>query len=127
MPEYDFRCKACGHTFTVATASVEEIEGLQPACPQCESVELSRLIRRVGILTNEETRMERLMDPARLAGLDEDDPREMGRLMREMTSELGEDAGPEIDEVIDRLEAGESPESIEGSMDVGGDDLLGSR
>lgn len=125
MPDYDFRCKACGHTFTLSTASVEEIEQVEPQCPQCDSVELSRLIRRVGIVTSEERRMERLMDPSRLAGLDEDDPRAMGQLMREMTNELGEDAGPEMDEVIDRLESGESPEAIESSMDLGADEGAG--
>lgn len=119
MPDYDFRCKACGHTFTVSR-TVEEIDEVEPACPQCDSTDISRLIRRVGIMTGEDTRMERLMDPSRLAGLDEDDPRAMGQLMREMASELGEDAGPEMNEVIDRLESGESPESIEQSLDTGG-------
>jgi hypothetical protein len=34
---------------------------------------------------------------------------------------MGEDMGPEFDEVIDRLESGQSPEDIEGSMpDLGG-------
>lgn len=119
MPDYDFRCKACGYTFTISTGSVEEIDHIESQCPQCDSTDLSRLIRRVGIVTSEERRMERLMDPSRLAGLDESDPRAMGQLMREMTNELGEDAGPEMHEVIDRLESGESPESIEQSLDNG--------
>lgn len=125
MPDYDFRCKMCGHTFTVTTGSVDEIDEMAPACPQCDSDDLSRLIHRVGILTSEETRMERLMDPSRLGGLDEDDPRAMGQFMREMAGELGEDAGPEMHEVIDRLEAGESPDSIEQSLDLGEDAGLG--
>jgi hypothetical protein len=70
----------------------------------------------VALLTSEEARLERLSDPSRLAALEDDDPRAMGRLMREMSSELGEDAGPEIDEVIERLESGENPESIEQSL-----------
>ncbi len=38
-----------------------------------------------------------------------------------MSREIGEDLGPEFDEVVDRLEAGESPEEIEAAMpDLGG-------
>jgi hypothetical protein len=45
-----------------------------------------------------------------------------------MASETGEDMGPEFDEVVGRLEAGEDPESIEKGMpglegDAGGDDF----
>jgi putative FmdB family regulatory protein len=124
VPAYDFRCKACGRTFTVALDSYAELDRLEPQCPSCGSGELSRLIRRVTVVTGEETRVERLADPSRLAGLDEDDPRAMGRLMREMASEVGEDLGPEMDEVIGRLEAGEDPESIEESLPFP-DDLPG--
>ncbi len=57
------------------------------------------------------------MDPDNMmAGLDEEDPKSLGRFMRKMSSELGEDLGEESDEVVGRLESGESPESIEESM-----------
>ena len=36
-------------------------------------------------------------------------------MMRKMSSEMGEDMGPEFDEVVGRLEAGQSPEDIEAS------------
>jgi hypothetical protein len=45
----------------------------------------------------------------------------MGRFMRKMSQEMGEDMGDEFNEVVDRLESGESPESIEETMpDVAG-------
>ena len=53
-----------------------------------------------------------MADPTRLAGLD-DDPRELGKMMRQMSREIGEDLGPEFDEVVGRLEKGQSPEDIE--------------
>jgi Flp pilus assembly protein TadB len=57
------------------------------------------------------------LDPENLmAGVDEDDPRSLGRFMRKMSSEMGEDMGDEFNEVVDRLESGESPESIEETM-----------
>jgi hypothetical protein len=53
--------------------------------------------------------------------LDEDDPRSLARFMRQMADETGEDMGPEFDEMVGRLEAGEDPESIDRSMpDLGG-------
>jgi hypothetical protein len=75
----------------------------------------------VAVLKSEESRLEDLADPSNLAGLDEDDPKSMARWMRKMSHEMGEDLGPEFDEVVGRLEAGESPEDIETSMpDLGG-------
>jgi putative FmdB family regulatory protein len=128
VPSYDFRCKDCHHAFTVTVNSVADIEAASPRCPKCKSRDLSRLIRRVRIMTSDDARMERLADPSRLSGLDENDPRGMARMMRDMAQESGEDLGEEFGEVVDRLEAGESPDSIEESMpDLGssfaGDDL----
>ena len=53
----------------------------------------------------------------------EDDPKAMGHMMRKMGKEMGEDMPPEFDEVVDRLESGQSPEDIEKSIpDLGGGD-----
>lgn len=123
MPAYDFRCKNCRKTFSLRYATYADRDAAAaPVCPHCGSTELSNLIRRVAVLTSEDARMERLADPSRLAGVDENDPRSMGRLMREMSAETGEDMGSEFHEVVDRLESGESPDSIESSMPgLGGD------
>ena len=51
----------------------------------------------------------------------EDDPQAMGQMMRKMGQEMGEDLPPEFDEVVDRLESGQSPDDIEkASPDLGG-------
>ena len=75
------------------------------------------------IAKSEESRLESLADPSQLDGL-EDDPKALGRMMRQMSQEMGEESAPEMDEVIDRLEAGQSPEEIEsavpGLSDAGG-------
>jgi hypothetical protein len=72
--------------------------------------------------------LEDLADPASLGDLDESDPRSVARWMRKMSDEVGEDMGPEFEEVVDRLEAGEDPDEIENSMpDLAGevgDDFL---
>lgn len=61
-----------------------------------------------------------------MAGLDENDPRALGRFMRKMAAESGEDLGPEFNEVIGRLEKGEDPDKIEQDMgDIFGDEAAG--
>ena len=82
---------------------------------------------RVAVLRSEDSRMDDLADPSAFGDLDENDPRSIGRWMRRMSAETGEELGSEFEEVVGRLEAGENPESIEQSMpDVGGNDLGGS-
>lgn len=120
MPIYEYRCHNCGRRTTVFTRSINE--HVHPTCSSCGSDELRRLISRVAVVRSEESRLESLADPSTFADLDENDPRSLGRFMRRMSRELGEDLGPEFDEVVDRLEAGQSPEEIEESMpDLAGD------
>jgi Flp pilus assembly protein TadB len=57
-----------------------------------------------------------MADPSKFGDLDETDPRSIGRWMRKMGQEMGEDLGEEFNEMVDRLEAGESPEDIESSL-----------
>ena len=46
--------------------------------------------------------MERLADPARFGGLDENDPKGMARFMKEMAAATGEDLGAEeIDQMME--------------------------
>jgi hypothetical protein len=106
------------------------METKQPVCPRCGGSDLSRLVSRVAVVRSEESRLDDLADPSALDGLDENDPKSLARWMRKMSSEMGEDLGDEFDEVIDRLEAGQSPEDIEESMpdlagDFGGGDDFG--
>ena len=39
--------------------------------------------------------------------------KQLAKMMRQMGSEMGEDMGTEYDEVLDRLESGQSPDDIE--------------
>jgi hypothetical protein len=70
----------------------------------------------VALTKSDEARFDSMDPDSLVAGLDEDDPRSLGKFMRKMSSEMGEDLGDEFGEVVDRLESGESPESIEHSM-----------
>ncbi len=111
MPIYEYRCKQCGRKSSQLFLTIAE--SADATCPYCNSQELKRLFSRVAFVRSEESRLESLADPSRLGDLDENDPKSMARWMRSMGNELGEDLGPEFHETIDRLEAGEDPESIE--------------
>jgi putative FmdB family regulatory protein len=125
MPEYDYRCNSCQRKVTLFYKTYADYDAATHTCPECQSIDLKRLITRVALARSEESRMESFADPSAFSGLDSDDPRELGRAMRKMGQELGEDLGGEFDEVIDRLESGESPDSIEASLPDPGDDLTG--
>ncbi len=124
MPLYDYFCRSCRQRFDVFMTYAEY--GSRPvACPHCRSTDVRRRLPRVRVAKSEDSRMEDLAgdfsDPSALAGL-ENDPQAMGRMMRKMGNELGEDLPPEYDEVVGRLEKGEDPEEIEKSMpDLGGE------
>lgn len=121
MPLYEYRCNACRRRVTLLRAFSDSSA---PRCPECDSDDLTRLISRAALLRSEESRWESLADPSSLAGVDENDPRSLARWMRKMSGETGEDLGPEFDEMVDRLEAGESPEEIERSMGDLGEEAL---
>lgn len=127
MPIYEYRCLHCGRRARIHL-SYDEYDRATPACPYCGHANLKRRIGRVGIARSEDSRLETLIADDSLAGL-EDDPRAMGRFMRQMSNQMGEDMGDELEEVAGRLERGESMESIERSLPeladpaIPGDDL----
>ena len=127
MPIYEYRCQDCGRKLSVFWRNRDQVK--TPSCRRCGSTNMHRLISRVRIIRSEESRMDDMADDAMLADIDENDPRSLGRWMRKMSQEMGEELGPEFDEIVGRLEAGEDPEEIEKSMpelgDIGGSDFVG--
>jgi putative FmdB family regulatory protein len=115
MPYYEYRCKECGRGVRLFY-SYDEYDSAKPICSHCGSAKLIRIISRVALAKSEDSRLDSLDPESMMAGLDEDDPKSMGRFMRKMSQEMGEDMGDEFDEIVDRLESGESPERIEESM-----------
>lgn len=66
--------------------------------------------------------MESLADESALDGLDED-PQALGRMMKKMGREMGEDLPPEFDDMAERLESGQSPDEIEAALPEMPDDM----
>jgi putative FmdB family regulatory protein len=116
MPIYEYQCRECGQKARKLWRSFAAVDDASLKCPRCGAHSFQRLVSRVAFVRSEDARLDDLADPANLAGLDEEDPKSLGRLLRKMSSEMGEEMPPEFDEVIDRLESGQSPEEIEGSM-----------
>jgi len=120
MPEYEFRCLDCKRVVSLYL-TITEYERAAPTCPHCGGAHLRRKIGRVRMARSEESRLETLSDPSSWGDVDENDPQSMARMMRRMSQETGEEIGPEFDEAVDRLEAGESPDEVESSIPgVGG-------
>jgi putative FmdB family regulatory protein len=120
MPNYEYGCLECRKR-VVIYQRYEDYGRIPVQCPNCGSHDLKRLISRVRFARSEDSHLDRMADPGTWGDIDENDPRSIARFMRKMGSELGEDLPPEFDEVVDRLDAGESPEEIEKDLpELGG-------
>jgi putative FmdB family regulatory protein len=115
MPFYDYRCQDCKNRVSLQQSYADY--GVKPvSCPVCGSKALTRLINRVRIAKSEDRRLDDMADPSFFGDVDENDPKSLARAMKKMGREMGEDLPPEFNEITDRLESGEDPESIEQSM-----------
>ncbi len=126
MPIYEYRCHGCRKRVSVFFRSFNAVK--DPVCPECGSSQLTKLVSRVAMMKSEEARLEELADPSSLSGLDENDPKSIAKWAKQMGSALGEDLGPEYEEMVDRMEAGEMPDDDMmggGPPGMGGTDDLG--
>jgi putative FmdB family regulatory protein len=121
MPTYDFICNICEKRFEVFM-TFSEYGKKAVHCAYCQSDNVRRRMTKVRIARSDETRLESAADD--FSGLEgiENDPKALGRMMRKMGGEMGEDLPPEFDDVVERLESGQSPEEIESALpDLGAD------
>jgi putative FmdB family regulatory protein len=143
MPIYEYQCEKCGRILNFLVRSIANHQ--PPACPKCGHVKMERVLSRFAAIKGGKKSdaaapapaaagqppampggddippgMEKLLSEAE--GMDEKDPRAMGRFMRKMAEQTGEPIPQEMDEVVRRLEAGEDPEKIEEKMG----DVLGA-
>ncbi|MCB0096849.1 MAG: zinc ribbon domain-containing protein [Caldilineaceae bacterium] len=120
MPIYEYFCRNCRKRVSVFFRTMSAAQSETALCPECASADLHRLMSRVRVLKSDDSRMDNMADPGMLAGLEHEDPRALASFMRRMSDEMGEPMDAEMDEMVGRLEAGESPEEIEKSLpDVG--------
>ncbi len=145
MPIYEYLCDKCNRVFNFMARNYAETQTKQPICPKCGSASLKKMMSRFAVTSaanksgapnseagtdggddgfddpRVEREMMKLMNQAE--SIDENDPRQLGHLMRKMSEITGEKMAPEMAEAIRRLEKGEDPEKIEAEMgDLFGDD-----
>jgi putative FmdB family regulatory protein len=104
MPIYEFECRKCRKRFGTLVASHARVPEVR--CKACGSAELERLWSRFASPKSEDARMESLADPANLAGLDENDPQSVARMMKKMGGAMGEDLGDDFEQAIEQEAAG---------------------
>jgi putative FmdB family regulatory protein len=128
MPIYEYRCADCGRLTSVLLRSFSDAP--EPRCGRCGGVNLRKLVSRFSTVKSDDARLDDMADPSHYSDLDENDPKSVARWARKMSSELGEDVGPEFDEAIDELESGKMTEDLGGEEGMGpmgpvggGDDL----
>lgn len=118
MPIYEFKCQKCGRVVSFLAKNITT--DADPDCPHCGHDEMERVFGAFAIGKSSggsspggggmEGEMDDLPD---LDGLDENDPRSLGKFIREAAEQTGEALDPEMEEICGRLEAGEDPEKIE--------------
>jgi putative FmdB family regulatory protein len=112
MPIYEYRCQECGKVSSFLILSLSE--PFTPVCEKCGSRSLERILSRVHVRLSEETRMERLADPAAWGGLDEKDPKSMARMLNKMGQAMGEDFPGEVEQIVEEAMESEAQEKAGG-------------
>ncbi len=125
MPIYEFYCSNCHTLYNFLSRKIDTKK--IPSCPECNKFELEKKISLFsiskGLSENEdvslpnidESKMEKVIHD--LAGeadtINENDPKQVGKLMRKLYNSTGLSLGPGMEEAILRLETGEDPDKIE--------------
>jgi len=150
MPIYEYLCPECNRVYSFMATSFAETQKRSPTCPKCGSKDLKKRMSNFAVQgaakksqgddrgpdaaggpggdeddrlddPRAEREMMKLMDAAE--NIDENDPRQLGQLMRRMGEITGEPMDAEMEEAVRRLESGEDPEKIEEDMgDIWDDD-----
>ncbi|MFC1639946.1 zinc ribbon domain-containing protein [Gemmatimonadota bacterium] len=139
MPIYEYLCPECNVVFSFMVKNVKTAK--RAYCPRCGNKKtMERVMSNFAfagptrkstgdgsdgavpgggsgaddmpdLSPGQEREMMRLM--SQVEGMDENDPKQMGTLMRKMSEITGEGLDPQMEEAVRRLEAGEDPDKIE--------------
>jgi putative FmdB family regulatory protein len=139
MPIYEYLCPECNVVFSFMVKNVKKAK--KAYCPRCGNKKtMERVMSKFAfsghtrkstgmgssggssaegggaddmpdLSPGQEREMMRLM--SQIEGMDENDPKQMGALMRKMSEITGEGLDAEMEEAVRRMEAGEDPDKIE--------------
>lgn len=128
MPIYEFYCADCHTVFNFFSRRVNTQK--IPGCPKCDRKQLER---QVSIFAVSKGRKEEDDDPlgdvdesqmekafmsmaGEMEDIDEDNPKQIARMMRKLYDATGLELGSGMEEAIRRMEAGDDPDKIEEEM-----------
>jgi hypothetical protein len=146
MPIYEFYCSENHKIYQFYAKTLAQGQTV-PKCPDNPAFSMVKLVSKFAVTTSgksgkskiegeesagggpdaaEDPRMEAAFGAMEreFSGVDENDPRAMGRMMRRMAELTGEKMDGGMEEVVRKLEEGADPESLEeqmGGTDAGDD------
>jgi hypothetical protein len=135
MPIYEFYCRSNHRIYQFYAKTLAQGK-VVPPCPDNPKFKMVRILspfavvgkaqeqsaasasESPGLGTADDARMEAAMGAMEreFSGVDENDPRAMGRMMRRMADLTGEKIDGEMEEVVRKLEEGADPESLEDDL-----------
>ncbi len=141
MPIYEFYCPDNHRIYQFYARTLAQ-GGTVPSCPDNPRFRMQRILSPFAVVgarqrkggdgaggsapsgpaaPAEDARMEAAMGEMEreFSGVDENDPRAMGRMMRRMADLTGETLGGEMEEVVRKLEEGADPDSLEDGLGAG--------
>jgi len=113
MPIYEYQCISCNKRENLFFRSYDDANKNIPICSDCGSSDLKRLISASSISSGNNS----TSAPQKLSkDLSSNSPQSLAQTMRSMKGKSGQDYGRQYNEVVNRLEKGENPDSIERSL-----------
>jgi hypothetical protein len=129
MPIYEFYCPDNHKIYSFFARSLAYV-GKIPRCPDNPKLRMERMISRFAVTGRAKEKLETPLGPdaddprmeaamaemeREFGGMDSEnpDPRQMARMMRKMTSMMGEKVPGAMEEMLRRMETGEDPEKLE--------------
>lgn len=111
MPDYDFRCKACGARFTLFYKTYADYDKATPTCPTCSASDLARVIGRVAFKApaRDYTQMS---SGEMLNVFESGDSRAVGEMFQQIGG-AEPSLGAQYHDATQRLLSGESMDSVE--------------
>lgn len=107
MPIYEFRCNNCQRRIDVFVQGFSPPTGAR--CTYCGSQDVHRIFSRFAVRKSKSDKSvydDILSDSKLTQGLMRNDPRALAEWTRKMSRAADEDATPETEELLERLDAG---------------------
>ena len=119
MPIYEYQCAKCNRVLNFLVRTIADHK--PPKCPKCGHARMNRQMSSFAPASGEREPAGApdgltIPDISGLEAPDQNDPRSMGKFMRQVEKRTRQPLSGDINEITRRLEAGEDPKRIEEDM-----------